>query len=143
MIAEQAASGVLNDVTNQSTHYYATFIKKPKWAKGKTAVYEVNHKNGNKHLFFNDIDTKPPKTAKDALKQKRPLTQSRTIQGAGVTSTGVGLAAATEVVSDLQGQIEPLIPYAETLKIVFLVLALIGIGVTVWARISDRNKGLR
>lgn len=74
---------------------------------------------------------------------KKPLAKSRTVQGAGVAATGVTLTAATEVVSEVQKQVEPLVPYAESMKLVFLVVALVGIGLTVWARLDDRRKGLR
>lgn len=142
-IANKAINSMLQDITQGSTHYYATYIQKPKWAKGHIPVYEVAHIQGSKHLFFNDIDTKPPKSAKEALDQKKPLSKTRTMKGAGIASAGVGLTAATEVVNELQSQIQPLVPYADTLKFVFLILALVGIGITVWARISDRKEGVR
>lgn len=143
-IASWAIKGFPEDPTNRATHYYATYVKKPKWARGKTPVYEVEHTStGHAHLFFNDIDTPPPQSAKEALDQTRPLTSSRSIQGAGLAGASVGLSVATEIVSEVQSQVEPLVGYADVLKTLFLIIALVGIGLTVWARISDRKDGMR
>ena len=45
--------------------------------------------------------------------------------------------------TEVKDQIEPLVPYADSLKLLFLIAALAGIGLTVWARIDDRRRGLR
>lgn len=73
----------------------------------------------------------------------RPLRKTRTVKGATVGAVGVGATAALEVVQETTSQIEPLVPYAETLKFVFLALALVGIGLTIYARMDDRKKGFR
>lgn len=49
-IAQAVISGMLDDVTKGSTHYYNKLIPTPKWAIGKTPCFEY----GN-HLFFNNI----------------------------------------------------------------------------------------
>lgn len=143
-IASWAMKGFPEDPTNRSTHYYATYVAKPKWAKHKTPVHAVPHEStGHSHLFFNNIDTPPPQNAKEALDQRRPLTSSRSIRGASVAGASVGLSVATEIVTEVQSQVEPLVGYADVLKILFLVVALAGIGLTIWARISDRKEGMR
>ncbi|PZQ48900.1 MAG: hypothetical protein DI551_00790 [Micavibrio aeruginosavorus] len=144
-IAARAVEGTLTDVTNGSTHYYATYVAKPKWAKkgNKTPVYRVKHKNGYSHLFFNDIDTKPPSTPKEALNQIRPPIGKKDAAGASLAGAGIGLSAIADTLTDVKDQIEPLAQYAAALQYLFLAVALIGIGITVWARIDDRRKGIR
>lgn len=141
-IAKQAIDGKIADITKGSTHYWATYIKEPKWAKGKVPVFETPSGRYN-HLFYNDIDTKPPQTAAEALDQVRPVSATRTAVGAQVSGAGVTLAGAADIVTQTQDQITPLVHYGEIFKWVFLTLALAGIAVTIYARFSDRQDGIR
>lgn len=141
-IARQAIDGTLPDITTRSTHYYATYIKPPRWAKGKTPVFETPDGRYN-HLFYNDIDTPPPQTAAEALDQVRPVSATRTAVGAQVSGASVTMAGVADVVTQTQDQVGPLVHYGEIFKWAFLALALVGIGVTVYARISDRQEGIR
>ena len=50
---------------------------------------------------------------------------------------------AQDTLSDAQSAIQPLIPYLDTLRWAFIALALAGIGLTVWARLDDWNRGRR
>lgn len=143
-IAETVAKGLSPDPTNRSTHYFASYVKRPAWAKGKKDVYSVPHSNNSKHLFFNNIDTAPPKTAKEALEVERPLGNTGTIKAARL---GVSGAAATGLVSEITDQVNQgspvfslIAPYAPW---VMVGLLLVTIGFIVWRRIDDRNKGLR
>jgi hypothetical protein len=70
----------------------------------------------------------------------KPLTKSRTI--AGATLAG-GATVAQEVVQETQTQLAGILPYADSLKWLFLLLAIAGIGLTIWARIDDHKKGAR
>ncbi len=142
-IAADAIAGRLVDMTHKSTHYYATYVPAPKWSKAHRPVYEVRHRNGHRHIFFNDIDTRPPIDAAEALDQARPLLKTRTMQGGAAAASGVGLATAAEAVGEVRDQVAPLAMYAETLQFLFLALALLGIGLMIWARIDDRKSGLR
>lgn len=142
-IARAAANGTLPDPTKGSTHYYATFISRPKWSRGKSPVYKVDHKRGYAHLFFNNIDTKPPETAKDALEAERPLGATRTVVAAKV-------AGSTTIATPLFAHVDalaPTIPLLQTIAqyapLVLGVIALAAIGYMLYARIDDRNKGLR
>ncbi len=74
---------------------------------------------------------------------EKGLKGSRTIKGAQVATIGVGLTTAQDIMSDVVGQIEPLLPYIDVLKYIFVALTLLGIGIAVWARIDDNRKGLR
>jgi len=46
-------------------------------------------------------------------------------------------------VSSTAKQLEPLTGYSELIQTVFVVLALIGVGIAVYARIDDHKKGRR
>ncbi len=135
IIAERAIVGRLPDATSRSTHYHTPAVK-PKWSKGKKPVYKTNG-----HLFFNNIDTKPPATAREALNQKRPLSSTRGVQGGAMTGVGITLSAAADIVGEVQTQVEPLIAYSDVLKYVFIGVALIGVIITIYARWDDRRKG--
>ncbi len=50
---------------------------------------------------------------------------------------------AEGVISATQGALQPLIPYLDTLRWLFIGLALIGIGVTIYARLDDWKRGRR
>jgi hypothetical protein len=71
---------------------------------------------------------------------RKPLTKSRTIAGATIAGTAT---VAQEVVQETQTQIAAITPYADSLKWLFLALAIAGIGLTIWARIDDHKKGAR
>ena len=75
------------------------------------------------------------------------LAQSRTLKGtgaAGVATVGAaGVEIAQEILAEAQGAILPLVPHLDTLRWLFITLALGGIAVAVWARVDDWRKGLR
>jgi len=85
--------------------------------------------------------------AVETLPVREVLTESRTLCGAGAAGGAtVGAAAvevAQEVLDEAQGAILPLVPYLDTLRWVFIALALAGVGVTVWARVDDWRRGRR
>ncbi|MCA0871460.1 DUF882 domain-containing protein [Seohaeicola saemankumensis] len=73
------------------------------------------------------------------------LTQSRTMKGggaAGVATLGAaGVEVAQEVLAETQDAVLPLVPYLDTLRWVFIVVALGGIAVTIYARLDDWKWG--
>ena len=152
-LAVEAIDGGLHDTTNSSTHYYATYVKSPRWAKGKRPVYTVAHKNGHAHIFFNNIDTKPPETARQALDQTRPLAKTRTMKGSAVVAA-TGASAIAAGVAEQVSSIAPAMPVVSTvaetahnhptgLLILFgAIVILFGIYIA-WARLDDRKRGLR
>ena len=75
------------------------------------------------------------------------LVDSRTMKGggaAGVATLGAaGVEVAQDVLAEAQGAVLPLVPYLDTLRWLFILLALGGIAVAVWARVDDWKKGLR
>lgn len=142
-IARAAYGGDNEYLPMELTHYYANYVRKPKWAKGK----KPSITNGV-HIYFNGIDTPPPQTSQEALNQQRPISSSRTVQGgAVVASTGV-LATTVGVI----GQVSPAVPVvkevAETaqnhptgLLLAFGLAVLAAAGYILYARLSDRYKG--
>jgi hypothetical protein len=75
------------------------------------------------------------------------LAQSRTMKGggaAGVATLGAaGVEVAQDVLAQTQSAILPLVPYLDTLRWVFIAVALIGIAVAIHARIDDWKRGQR
>jgi hypothetical protein len=143
-IASSAINGELEDPTHTSTHYYATYVKKPKWAVGKQAVYTVPHRNGNSHLFFNNIDTRPPESAQESLDQQRPLSDTKTVRAAKAATGGaagiLSIAGAVHQATPALPLISQIMSYAPWFVIGVLF---IGICYMLWCRIDDRKKGLR
>lgn len=75
------------------------------------------------------------------------LAKSRTLKGtgaAGVATVGAaGVEVAQEILTEAQGAILPLVPHLDTLRWLFIALALGGIAVAVWARVDDWKKWAR
>ena len=73
------------------------------------------------------------------------LAQSRTMKGggaAGVATLGAaGVEVAQQVLTETQTAILPLVPYLDGLRWVFIVVALGGIAVTIYARLDDWRRG--
>lgn len=140
-ISKKVLGGKVDDVTNRSTHYFATYIGRPQWAKGKDPVYSVEHKSGSKHLFFNNIDTDAPKTSKEALDKQRPLRKSGTVRAAaaGVSGAGAVSAAASDMLPFVSFG-NKIAQYGSTAIIIILLCA---IAWMLWRRYDDRVQGLR
>jgi hypothetical protein len=145
--ARTALNGTLPDPTQRSTHYYATYVKAPHWAKGKQPVYQVAHKKGSTHLFFNDIDTPPPLTAQDALEQVTPLHRTRTVKAGQVATASTLGTISIETIQDITApatqQVMQVLPYMDAAKWLLLALILISVLAMIWARLDDRKRGLR
>jgi hypothetical protein len=80
----------------------------------------------------------------------KPLTQTRTVKGGQMAAGGVlasTLASVTDYMADHSQEfwdtLSPWLPYLKGASIGFCVLAAVGIGWMLWARIDDRRKGLR
>jgi zinc D-Ala-D-Ala carboxypeptidase len=75
------------------------------------------------------------------------LAESRTLRGSGAagaaTLGAAGVEVAQDVLAETQSAVLPLVPYLDTLRWVFIALALIGIAVTIHARIDDWKRGQR
>ncbi len=75
------------------------------------------------------------------------LADSRTLKGsgaAGIATVGAaGVEVAQEVIAETQSAILPLVPYLDTLRWVFIALALVGIAIAIHARVDDWKRGQR
>lgn len=78
---------------------------------------------------------------------REALAESRTLRGTGAAGVGTvgaaGVEVAQEVLAEAQGVVLPLVPYLDSLRWLFIALALGGIAVAVWARVDDWQKGRR
>jgi len=77
---------------------------------------------------------------------QKPLTQSRTVRGGQVAGTAGTVAAVAGAVA----QVQPALPVVEWMRdnlgvalIILGAAAVAGVGYMIWARLDDRNKGLR
>jgi len=75
------------------------------------------------------------------------LAESRTMKGGGAAGVATLGAAGVEVVQNVlaetQSAILPLVPYLDTLRWLFIAVALIGVSVSIYARWDDWRKGRR
>ena len=75
------------------------------------------------------------------------LSESRTLKGggaAGVATVGAaGVEVAQQVLAETQGAVLPLVPYLDTLRWLFIAMALGGIAVAIYARLEDWKRGRR
>jgi len=63
---------------------------------------------------------------------------------AGVATLGAaGVEVAQDILAETQEAILPLVPYLDTLRWVFIAVALVGIAVTIYARLDDWKRGQR
>jgi hypothetical protein len=85
--------------------------------------------------------------AAEAPPAREVLAESRTMKGggaAGVATLGAaGVEVAQNVLAETQSAILPLVPYLDTLRWVFIAVALVGVAVTIYARIDDWKRGRR
>jgi hypothetical protein len=85
--------------------------------------------------------------AKDVPPAREVLAQSRIMKGggaAGVATLGAaGVEVAQQVLAETQTAILPLVPYLDTLRWVFIAVALGGIAVTIYARLDDWKRRQR
>ena len=85
--------------------------------------------------------------AEETPPAREVLAASRTMKGggaAGVATLGAaGVEVAQSVLAETQSAILPLVPYLDTLRWVFIAVALGGIAVTIYARLDDWERGRR
>jgi len=85
--------------------------------------------------------------AAETLPAREVLADSRTMKGggaAGVATIGAaGVEVAQNVLAETQSAILPLVAHLDTLRWVFVAVALAGIAVTTYARLDDWKRGRR
>lgn len=79
--------------------------------------------------------------------ERRNLQQTRTVKGGQAATAATVSVAVVEAVKEnidpAKEALQQMVPYLDVAKWLLLVVTLIGIAVMIWARIDDRNKGLR
>lgn len=111
-------------------------INKPRGSKTPLAGL-VARRAAEAALYAGGID-EASHTANLVPAPEKPLTSSRTMIGSSITAAGMGASQAVNEIEWLKETLLPLMPY---LPQVFLVLALVGVGVAIYARWSDRKEG--
>ena len=82
-----------------------------------------------------------PPPAREALSESRTLKSGG---AAGVATVGAaGVEVAQQVLTETQGAVLPLVPYLDTLRWLFITVALGGIAVANYARLDDWKRGRR
>lgn len=85
--------------------------------------------------------------APDRPPAREKLADSRTMKGGGTAGMATVGAAGIEVLQDsiaeTQGTVQALVPWLDTMRWVFIALALAGIAVTIYARLDDWKRGRR
>ena len=102
---------------------------------------------GRARQWGDPFPRRPSRFADEPPRLREDLTESRTMKGSGAAGVATIGAAGVEVVqqavAEAQSTIQPLIPYLDTLRWLFIAAALIGVGVTIYARWDDWRKGRR
>lgn len=82
-----------------------------------------------------DADVVAPTLSRAEIKEPESTarTVAKTPEGKGGIATGVG--GVGTVLTETAGQLQPLLPYADALKWVFLAIMVVGIGITTYALI--------
>jgi len=90
-------------------------------------------------------DSAPFSTERPPARER--LAESRTMKGAGAAGAATAGAGAVEAaegaIAEAQGQVQALVPYLDTMRWVFVALALAGIALAVYARLDDWRQGRR
>ena len=85
--------------------------------------------------------------APEAPPARDDLAHSRTLRGTGVagvaTIGGAGIDVAQDMLRDTQDAIAPLVPWMDSLRWLFVALALAGIALAIHARLDDWRRGTR
>jgi hypothetical protein len=85
--------------------------------------------------------------AQETPPPREVLSQSRTMKGGGAAGVATLGAAGVEVVQNVlaetQSAVLPLVPFLDTLRWVFIAVALAGVAVTIYARLDDWKRGQR
>jgi hypothetical protein len=102
---------------------------------------------GPARIWGERFPIRPTAFAEETAPAREVLAESRTMKGsgaAGVATLGAaGIDVAQNVLAETQSAILPLVPYLDTLRWVFIAVALAGIGVAIYARLDDWKRGQR
>lgn len=97
----------------------------------------ILHENGSQPYTPAQIDKALVLAGVEA--PKKSLIASGQIVGNTIAAAAI---AAGPVVQQVQTSLQPLTDYSETIKHVFVVVALLGIVLGAWAKVNERRKGI-
>jgi len=80
-------------------------------------------------------DADVPMPQKVTVQDKKPLAKSKTMAGVGIAGAATGL-------NEMAGQLQGLVSYADSLKTIFLIIAIGGIALAAYARFKDQKDGV-
>ena len=80
-------------------------------------------------------DADVPMPQKVTVQDKKPLAKSKTMAGVGIAGAATGL-------NEMAGQLQGLVSYADSLKTIFLIVAIGGIALAAYARFKDQKDGV-
>ena len=100
------------------------------------------HENGIKEMPYDDLTIREGLRLAGIEIPVKPLSKSREVKGAQVAAASAA-AGLTVVVNETANVIQPLVQHSRAALIIFLVLVLIGGGITIWARSRANAEGVR
>lgn len=107
----------------------------------------VHIDTGPARSWGDPFPARPTSFAPEVPPARENLADSRTIKGGSAAGAGTLGAAGVEVaqgaIVEAQGAITPLVAHLDTLRWIFVALALAGIAVTIYARLDDWKRGRR
>lgn len=143
--ASQHLNGCAFDIS-MANHDPASFIAMARKAGFKgIGTYPrsnfVHIDTGPARVWGDPFPARASSFAPDQPPAREHLAESRSLKGggaAGIATVGAaGVEVAQNVLAETQSAILPLVPYLDTLRWVFIAVALIGIAVAIHARIDD------
>lgn len=100
----------------------------------------IEHENGGVwNTWYNDAQMTKACVMAGVEPPKKTLVASRQIIGSSIAATAT---VAAPVVQTIQTQLQALTDYSEHIKHAFIAVALLGIVLTVWAKMDERKKGI-
>jgi len=91
--------------------------------------------------LFN-MDVELPSEQGDLMAQKPEQAEAKSL-GKSRTLFGLSVAGASTAISEATTKLQPLVAYADSLQMIFVVLTVIGIGIAAYARYDDHKEGRR
>ncbi|WP_313138197.1 YcbK family protein [Paracoccus jeotgali] len=149
--ASQHLNGCAFDIS-MANHDPASFIAMARKAGFKgIGTYPrsnfVHIDTGPARVWGDPFPARASSFAPDQPPAREHLAESRSLKGggaAGIATVGAaGVEVAQNVLAETQSAILPLVPYLDTLRWVFIAVALTGIAVAIHARIDDWKSGQR
>ena len=100
----------------------------------------IGHENGKPwNAFYTDAQMTKASVLAGVEPPKKSLAQTRQMIGGSIAAAAT---VAAPVAAQVQEQLAPLADYSAWIKTAFLGVALLGIVLSMWAKIDERRKGI-